>query len=390
MPTQQQNRARPTDPERALVVQQERLTLITKALEDEADAIGRILPATIDPGRFQELIVREIANEPKLLACHPPSLIRAVVDMARVGLEPVLDEAYLVPFYSSRESRYEATMILGFQGLKTLAFNSGLVVAVDADVVYAGDEWSFSKGSPGRHIHHVKQLDPAKRGARLAAWAEVYIRDAQVPIFDVLPLDRIEQARKVSRAGTNRETGEPIGIWRDWYDRMAVKTALRAVLQLAPRAIRSAVSTALELEERADSLLRDAVVEDVREATGRKARSDRRQRLVDRAMGVESPDEGEVEGDSREVEGDEPAQDALGAAETPLAPPSTGDGEDAAGRPGDGDVAPDSGGAGCGDDNPFGGAPCGLPAGHLKPGAPKVHRELDATGKVIASWPAKG
>ncbi len=386
MPTQTRRNEPAQDQERALVVQRERLTTITKALEEEADAIGRILPSTLDPARFQELVVREIANEPKLLACYPPSLIQAVVDMARVGLEPVLDEAYLVPFYSSTRNRYEATMILGFQGLKTLAFNSGLVVAVDADVVYEGDEWSFSKGSPGRHIHHVKQFDPTKRGARLAAWAEVYIRDAQVPIFDVLPIDRIEQARKVSRAGTSRETGEPIGIWRDWYDRMAVKTALRAVLQLAPRAIRSAISTALELEERADSLLRDSVVEETREATGRKARSARRQRLVDRAMGAPET----VEGESREVPEGEPAVDALGASGNPSPVSEPADEADAAGRPEDGGDATESGGALCGAANPYEGAPCGMAAGHLEqPRAAQLHRELDGSGKVVASWPAK-
>jgi len=381
MTTQTRERA-PSEQERALVVQQERLSTITHALEAEADAIGRILPATIDPERFQELVVREIANEPKLLACHPTTLIGAVMDMARVGLEPVLDEAYLVPFYSSTRNRYEATMILGFQGLKTLAFNSGLVVAVDADVVYEGDEWSFSKGWPSRHLHHVKTLDPAKRGARLAAWAEVYIRDAQVPIFDVLPLDRIEQARRVSRAGSDKSTGEPIGIWRDWYDRMAVKTALRAVLQLAPRAIRTAVATALELEERADSLLRDATADETREATGRKARSARRQRLVDRAMGET------IEGEAVEV--DATPTDAPGQPETTDPHSASSPTQETAGRPDDGPEATESATGTCGAGNPYGGAACGLAAGHLEaPRASRMHRELDATGKVVASWPAE-
>lgn len=45
---------------------------------------------------------------------------------------------------------------------------------------------------------------------------------------------------------------------------------------------------------------------------------------------------------------------------------------------------------GCGVESPYEDAGhCGLPAGHLdQPRASQIHRELDGTGKVIASWPA--
>ncbi len=54
-------------------------------------------------------------------------------------------------------------------------------------------------------------------------------------------------------------------------------------------------------------------------------------------------------------------------------------------------AAPEANLTGCGDESPYeDGGHCGLPVGHLdQPRASQIHRQLDATGKVIASWPAK-
>ena len=54
-------------------------------------------------------------------------------------------------------------------------------------------------------------------------------------------------------------------------------------------------------------------------------------------------------------------------------------------------AAPEANLTGCGDESPYDdGGHCGLPVGHLdQPRATQIHRELDATGKVVASWPAR-
>ncbi len=285
----------PVPPERALQV-------ITAEYDRNADSFARMLPDTSDPTRFRELFLQEVTRDPKLLRCAPASLIRATFDMAKLGLEPVLGEAYLVPFWNTKASVYNATLIIGYHGLQTLAYNSGFVTMIEGEVVREADEWTYVRGYPESTLRHV----PAKgdRGEIMGAWAMVHLRGIDRPLVGYLPLDRVEQRRLVSRSGTDKDTGQAIGIWREWREEMFLKTALRFTLNLAPKAVRARVAQALDLEDAVDALLR-VETDPARQLASGKGSTPRRRRLLARLSGAQAPAD-EVEGESKDL----PAGDA--------------------------------------------------------------------------------
>lgn len=373
----------------ATIPPEKRLELITTEYDRNADSLARLLPDTIDAGRYRELFLQEVTRDPKLLQCAPASLIRATFDMAKLGLEPVLGEAYLVPFWSTKLSVYQATLIIGYHGLSTLAFNSGFVTLIEGEVVNERDDWTYVRGYPESVLRHV----PAKgdRGPVIGAWAMVWLRDVERPLTGYLELDRIEQRRLVSRSGTDRETKAPIGIWREWQREMFLKTALRFTLNLAPKAVRARVAQALDLEDAVDSLLRLESNPGRQLAAGKGTA--RRRRMLARLTGAPTVGD-EVEGESKDLpEGNEPA----GSPETGANPepaPSGADADTAAAQPDAGagaaeSAAPETAGL-CGAVHPEKpDVTCGLAAGHLGlERAPQMHRKLDAAGKALESWPA--
>jgi phage RecT family recombinase len=369
--------------------QNQALVPFQEAFDRESNAIANLLARDGDVARFRELILDAVAKDPKLMRCTPVSLIRAVRDMAKLNLEPVLGEAYLVPFWNKNanggKGAEEAQLIIGYHGLQTLAFNSGFVTLIEGDVVHSNDEFSYVRGYPDTSLRHV----PAQgdRGEYRGAWAMVWLRGTDRPLIGYLEEDRIEQRRLVSRSGTDQATKGPKGMWLEWPDEARLKTALRFTLNLAPKAVRARVASALDLEDAVDSLLQ-AAPERPRLEDGGKSTT-RRRRIMGRLTGdaTAGDDSDEIEGDATEVE---PASDAPGAAGD--AEPHTGatDDENAAGR-GTAPAERPSGTCGAtGLDDDGGNVSCNLRAGHLEePGAPQMHRLLDAQGKLIVSWPAQ-
>ena len=94
-----------------------------------------------------------------------------------------------------------------------------------------------------------------------------------------------------------------------------------------------------------------------------------------------------IEGTATEVVEEAAATEPLEAAPEPEVAPDATPAAEAPAAP-----APVAATDTCADPSPYDdGGVCGLKPGHLEqPRAPRVHRQLDADGKVIATWPAKG
>lgn len=342
---------------------------VIAALDEEQNALALMLAREGDVGRFRELTLDALTKDPKLLRCTPASIIRAVRDMAKLNLEPVLGEAYLVPFWNKDVGAYEATLIIGYHGLQTLAFNSGFVTLIEGDVVRANDEFVYVRGYPETTLRHV----PASgdRGDPIGAWAMVHLRDAPKPLIGYLETARIEQRRLVSRSSGNDSSP-----WQTWRDEMDLKTALRFTLNLAPKSVRARVAQALDVEDAVDALLA-ATPANPRLEDGSQGASPRRRRLMARLTGA--PEE-------------QPASDAPGAADDPAVgvdAPATGN---AAGGPVPRGAPTESADARvlCGSPHPeHPETLCNLNAGHLElQNAPQVHRLLES-GSAVATWPAQ-
>ena len=119
------------------------------------DALVQVLPNQIDSARFARLAMGSLRRNPKLLQCNPQSFLTTVLQCAALGLEPdtPLGHAYLVPF------KTEATLIVGYKGYIDLAYRSGVVTSVSANVVRQGDDFHWEEGSEP-YIKHIRKADP--------------------------------------------------------------------------------------------------------------------------------------------------------------------------------------------------------------------------------------
>lgn len=192
-----------------------------KQMESE---IKKALPSVITPDRFTRIVLSALSTNPKLAQTTPQSFLGAMMTAAQLGLEPntPLGQAYLIPF--KNHGVLECQFQLGYKGLIDLAYRSGEVSVIQAQVVYANDDFSYSFGL-NPELKHI----PAKsdRGDAIAVYAMFRTKDGGYG-FEVMSMDDIRaHARKYSKAYGN-------GPWQTNFEEMAKKTVLKRVLKYAP------------------------------------------------------------------------------------------------------------------------------------------------------------
>jgi recombination protein RecT len=188
--------------------------------------IEESLPAQLDYRRFARLSLTTLRKTPQLQQCTPTSFIGCLLTAASLGLEPdVLGECYLVPY------KKECQLILGYQGLAKLFWQSPQAAQLDSGYVCQNDEFSYSKGTEP-FLHHI----PAEgdRGPITHYWALVGL-EGKRPWFDVFTPAQIDAIRGKS--------GSQVPDPEHWMER---KTALKQVLKLAPKSVELARSMAVD------------------------------------------------------------------------------------------------------------------------------------------------
>lgn len=157
--------------------------------------------------------------------CTRQSIYTAIMNAAAAGLElhPALGHAYIVP------RKDQAVLQVGYKGYIALAARAGL--AVEADVIYAGDRYKVVKGM-NPTVEVEPEFDPAKRGEWVAVYVIThYANGARTLTFmtraEVEKLrDRYSDAYKRGGAGAK--------VWQENPEEMAKKTCVRRASKLWP------------------------------------------------------------------------------------------------------------------------------------------------------------
>ena len=110
-----------------------------KQMESE---IKKALPSVITPERFTRIVLSALSSSPKLAQTTPQSFLGAMMTAAQLGVEPntPLGQAYLIPYLN--HGTLECQFQLGYKGLIDLAYRSGEVSVIQAQVVYDNDDFS--------------------------------------------------------------------------------------------------------------------------------------------------------------------------------------------------------------------------------------------------------
>ena len=192
-------------------------------------ALVQTLPAHMKKhsGRIVRAALAAIQTAPKLLECDPVSIVRAILQSARLGLEPdggPLGQGYLIPYGKDNPV---CQFIPGYRGLIKMARNSGEVADVWAEVVYSKDEFSYDLGLNPDITH--KRCEDSDPGELTHCYAVCRFRDGEKK-FVVLPKREVDQIRASSKSPNK-------GPWVDWPGEMWKKTAIRRLAKYLPLSV---------------------------------------------------------------------------------------------------------------------------------------------------------
>lgn len=161
-----------------------------------------------------------LRNNRLLQGTDPQSIRDAVVNVATTGatLNPALHQAYLVP----RDGK--CCLDFSYRGLTKLAVDSGSVIDVDATVVHVKDEFYYEMGLEPKLIHRPWLGEDHGELTHVYAIALLHNK---VKKFIVLNKAEVEKVKSTSKAQN--------GPWKNWYEEMARKTAVKKLYKLLPQ-----------------------------------------------------------------------------------------------------------------------------------------------------------
>lgn len=215
------------------------------------------LPKAIKPERFQSMVLTAVNTNQKLMACDPLSVVASALQSAQLGLEPntPLGQAYLIP-YEERKMvngvwqtvRTVCNFQIGYRGLITLAFNSGELQSLDAQEVYANDDFDFNYGL-NMTLKHIPATHNRKQpGEKPTHYYAVYkLKNGGQGMAVMTYEDVLEHAKKFSKT-YNKKTGKFSGPWADNFDAMAKKTVLLKLMKYMPMAVDSPLARAATVD----------------------------------------------------------------------------------------------------------------------------------------------
>ncbi|WP_432741565.1 recombinase RecT [Methylobacter sp. G7] len=217
-------------------------------LKQNGARLQTIAPQGVDINRFSAALMTAVRSTPKLAECSPMSILGAFIQSTQLGLEPgaALGQCYFVPY------KGEATLQIGYRGQIELAYRSGRVTSIAARCVYQNDSFVYEFGLIDK-LEHKPAV--GVRGALVAVYAIAKLVNGGVH-FEVLDVTDIEKARKSSKTGS-------FGPWKDFYDEMAKKTAIRRLFKYLP--VGTDLNRAAALDEHSEAGISDtaAVAESV-------------------------------------------------------------------------------------------------------------------------------
>lgn len=222
------------------------LATIKQSLQSDSmvQALRDAVPITaakfLTAERITKIVTTALDRSPKLLECEPRSILRSVIEIVQLGLEPggPLGHAYLVPYGK------QCTAILGYRGLIALARRSGSVESVYSEIIYEGDEYTLEYGSDPKLVHKPKL--GGQSGPAIAAYCVAkFVGGGQhIEVMTAAQIDGIRARSKASGSGP----------WvTDWAE-MARKTVVRRASKYWPLATEEAslIAQAIDVDARND------------------------------------------------------------------------------------------------------------------------------------------
>lgn len=158
---------------------------------------------------------------------NPAAFMAALLDAARLGLEPGTEQYYLTP-RRVKNKGLEILGIPGYQGYIELMYRAGATSSVVAEVVYEKDTFRFQ---PGRDEtpHHEIDWDAESRGELRLVYAFARMKDggtSRVVVLNRADITRIKASATAASSEYSPWTTHPAAMW--------LKSAVRQLAKWVP------------------------------------------------------------------------------------------------------------------------------------------------------------
>ena len=194
-----------------------------------ADDLSSVLPSHIKAPVWIRVAQGAVRRDPNLVEAatlSPGTLMVALLNAARLGLEPGTEEFYLTP--RKVKGRPEVLGIVGYQGIIEMIYRAGAVSSVIAENVYENDGFDYQ---PGRDElpRHTIDWDSTDRGKLRLVYAYARLRSGAVS--KVVVLNRAEVMKiKASSQGSSSQYSP----WNTNEPAMWLKSAVRQLRKWVP------------------------------------------------------------------------------------------------------------------------------------------------------------
>ena len=212
--------------------QEKRITKTT--LENTASLVAQYAKtlAGDDRAKFFAAHVSLLARDnPALAEAEQQSLLTAMMACVHLDLPPNTPEgyAYVIPYKNHRSGKTYAQFQVGYKGLVELAYRSGQIKSLSAEIVLPGDEFEVQFGSERKLVHKPKlDIDRTDVKDFEAAYATATLENGET-VFEVMTKSEIDKVMKSAKA---KSTDAP---WKTWTAEMIKKTVIKRLTKLLPK-----------------------------------------------------------------------------------------------------------------------------------------------------------
>lgn len=163
-------------------------------------------------------------QNPKIAAATPESLLTAMMACVQLDLMPNTPEglAYVIPYGNSVQFQ------IGYKGIVELAYRTGVVRKIDAELVFPEDTFKVSLGTNRQLTHEPDySIDRTDYKKVTHVYATAVLTTGET-VFDVMSRKEVNKVQTAAKASS---TDSP---WHTWWGRMAKKTAVKSLAKLLP------------------------------------------------------------------------------------------------------------------------------------------------------------
>lgn len=181
------------------------------------DDFATVLPSHIRPDTWVRLAVGALRRNKDLAAAaqsNPGSLMVALLDAARKGLEPGTEEYYLTP-RKVKGGGLEVLGITGYQGEIEMIYRAGAVSSVVVEVVRDKDTFTYRPGRDERPVHEI-DWDAPDRGDLRLVYAYAVMRDgatSKVVVLNKADIARIKKSSQGSDSSYSPWNNHEAAMW---------------------------------------------------------------------------------------------------------------------------------------------------------------------------------